>query len=119
MAARLARLTRPTPTRMLLVALPLVVALVATAVAAAPASAATSADHFFISGIGPTYATGHSFSGFAANTIATDTSGNVFVTPGSTSTGWFRNSMPSTARTPSNVAACRRCSSQTSPAPRE
>jgi hypothetical protein len=51
-------------------------------VAAAPASAATSEDYFYISSLGPTYATGGYFGEFGAgpNGIATDSAGNVYVT---------------------------------------
>ena len=69
--------------RALLVLVVLVAALgTAAAVAAAPASAATSEDYFYISALGPTYATGDYFgeSGAGPNGIATDSAGNVYVT---------------------------------------
>ena len=78
--------TRSTGPQALLTLVAIVLAVaalgVAAAVAAAPASAATSADYFFISSFGPTYATGDYFGEFGAgpNGIATDSAGNVYVT---------------------------------------
>jgi hypothetical protein len=71
-----------TSIRSLLVLVVLAAALGAAAAVAVPASAATSEDYFYISSLGPTYATGGYFGEFGAgpNGIATDSAGNLYVT---------------------------------------
>ena len=74
MAARLVH-----PISASLVALLVVVALAAcAAVTAPPASALSTQDYFFISSIGPDYASGHSFGTDGPYGVAVDAAGNVY-----------------------------------------